>query len=383
MRSAVSRHAVARPATTRNGDTRAAGGSWVDGLLQEILTATYWFDPGDEGEPYSTTIRFRGRRTRVNGKPSTRDSFVKDETIDGVIPGSGPTAVTTRVSGINPGRWIVTAEPLARGSVRAKPRPTGGVEGLQRPWPWVSVRPTDATLLKTAVAPLARVPGVIPGAYTALVALGMLVGLATLLAIVGSVGITQGPVLVASLTALFVGLIGGKSLYVAQQRGKRFEGWCIQGFVVGTAVAGTVALLFLRLPVGVVLNASAPALFLGIAVGRPGCFVAGCCGGRPTAARWALWCSDQRIGTRRIPTQLIESLLALVIGAATLFLFLQVRPLLPGALFVGAVAAYALGRQFILPLRSDPRLRSSTGRLVTVTVAALVLGADVLLSTAI
>lgn len=382
MRSAVSGQA-ARPGLGRKGDRRAEGGSWVDTILQEILTATYWFDPGSEGEPYSTTIQFRGRRTRVNGKPSTRDSFVKDETIDGVIPGSGPLSVTTRVSGVNPGRWIVTAEPVARGGARAKARPpaSGADAGVRPPWPWVPVRPTDATLLKTAVAPLARVPGVIPGVYSAMVALGMVVGLFVLVAIAGSAGVARGPLVVASLSALFVGLIGGKTLFVVQQRGKRFEGWCIQGFIAGVAVAGTIALALGGLPAGLVLNASAPALFVGIAVGRPGCFLAGCCCGRPTAARWGLWCSDQRIGTRRIPTQLIEALLALVIGVVTLLLFTNARSLLPGALLVGAIAAYALGRQFILPLRSEPRLRSTIGRMATVTIAALVLGIDVLVST--
>lgn len=382
MRSAASGSA-ARQALARTADRRRESGSWVDSILQEILTATYWFDPGAEGEPHSTTIQFRGRRTRVNGKPSPRDSFVREETIDGVIPGSGPMSVTTRVSGINPGRWIVTAERVARGGARAKARPPApdADARLRPPWPWVPVRTTNATPLKTAVAPLARVPGVIPGAYSALVALGMLVGLLLLVAIAGRAGVAQGPLVVAALSALFVGLVGGKTLFIVQQRGKRFEGWCIQGFIVGVAAAGAIALVLERLPAGLVLNASAPALFLGIAVGRPGCFLAGCCCGRPTAARWGLWCSDQRIGTRRIATQLIEALLALVIGVVTLLLFTNARSLLPGALLIGAIAAYALGRQFILPLRSEPRLRSTIGRMATVTIAALVLGIDVLVST--
>ncbi len=383
MRSAISSQVIPASAARRKGDAHARDG-WMESVLQEILTATYWFEPSGDGEASSTTIQFRGRRTRVNGKQSTRDSFVKEETVDSVIPRSGLMSITTRVSGINPGKWIVTAAPVSRGGMCPKARPTAArdVARLRSPWPWVQVESTDATPLKTAVAPFARVPGVIRGAYSAFVALGMLVGLVVLAAIVGSVGIAQGPVIVASLAALFVGLIGGKTLYVVQQRGKRFEGWCVQGFVVGVTVAGTLALMLSELPVGVVLNASAPALFLGIAVGRLGCFLAGCCSGRPTAARWGLWCSDQRIGTRRIPTQLMESLLALVIGAATLFLFLQVR-LLPGALFIAAAAAYALGRQFILPLRSDPRLRSPIGRAVTIAMAGVVLGVAVLLSTAL
>lgn len=380
MRSAVrGRGAPQAPGSSGAGET--AGTSWVDTVLQEILTATFWFDPGTDGEPYAATVRFRGRRTRVSGKPAARDSFVREETIDPVIPGTGPASVTTRVYGINPGKWVVTAEPVARAGVRLRPLfPVNGGPAQRRPWPWVSVDPTDGRVLQTVIAPLARVPGVIPGAYSVLVTLGMLFGVLVLLALVDAQGIARGPVLAAALVSLFAGLVGGKTYYIVQQRGKRFEGWCVQGFVAATALVGVASLVLLGLPAGLVLNAAAPALFLGIAIGRPGCFLAGCCGGRATAAPWGLWCSDQRVGARRIPTQLLEASLGLAIGVVSLVLFTQARPLLPGALLVGAIAAYSLGRQFILPLRSDPRMRSSVGRTVTVVLAALVLAADVLLS---
>jgi hypothetical protein len=34
----------------------------------------------------------------VTGRPQSRDSFAQVETVDGVVPGSGPVAITTRVS---------------------------------------------------------------------------------------------------------------------------------------------------------------------------------------------------------------------------------------------------------------------------------------------
>jgi phosphatidylglycerol---prolipoprotein diacylglyceryl transferase len=76
--------------------------------------------------------------------------------------------------------------------------------------------------------------------------------------------------------------------------------------------------------------------------------------GRPTASRWGVWASDGRVGVRRIPTQLLESLASLALGAATLLLFLVHQPALPGALFVGAVAGYTLCRQLLLPFRAEP-----------------------------
>jgi len=64
------------------------------------------------------------------------------------------------------------------------------------------------------------------------------------------------------------------------------------------------------------------AVFVGMAIGRPGCFFAGCCSGRPTVSRWGLWSSDRRIGIRRIPIQLIEAAAALLIGVTALSLTL-------------------------------------------------------------
>ena len=87
---------------------------WAAKAVEELLTPTYWLDPGEAGEPFSATVRFSGRRTDVTGKPQPRDSFWQEETVDGIIPGSGPVAITAEVRGINPGQWTVTARSVAR-----------------------------------------------------------------------------------------------------------------------------------------------------------------------------------------------------------------------------------------------------------------------------
>ncbi len=108
-----------------------------------------------------------------------------------------------------------------------------------------------------------------------------------------------------------------------------------------------------------------------MAVGRVGCFFAGCCGGPPTASRWGVWSSDQRVGARRIPTQLLESLLALSLGLGVLIAVLDHGPA-GGVYFVGGLAAYILGRQGILHLRAEPR-KTRLGGLFTAALSALVL----------
>lgn len=71
--------------------------------------------------------------------------------------------------------------------------------------------------------------------------------------------------------------------------------------------------------------------------------------------------------------------MAFAIGIGTLALFSSGPLPLPGALFVGAVAAYTVGRQLLFPLRYEPR-RTSAGRLLTLAAAGLVVVAAVLAS---
>lgn len=102
------------------------------------------------------------------------------------------------------------------------------------------------------------------------------------------------------------------------------------------------AFALLHLPIGRVLDAAAAGLLLGMAIGRPGCIFAGCCGGRLMVARWGMCASDRRVGARRIPTQLLESLGSLAVGLAALLVLLAVRIPLPGVVFVGGLAADTL-----------------------------------------
>src|SRR5713101_2848877 len=93
----------------------------LESVAQEILAVTYWFDPAPHPGAYPVTVRFSGRRVDVQGRLSPGDRFVQDETIEQVIPGSGPISLTARVRDINPGEWAVTAHML--GSVHPARRP--------------------------------------------------------------------------------------------------------------------------------------------------------------------------------------------------------------------------------------------------------------------
>ncbi|HEV2251792.1 MAG TPA: prolipoprotein diacylglyceryl transferase family protein [Streptosporangiaceae bacterium] len=381
--TASARSAPAQPETTP-ADPADDVPKWAAKAVEELLTPTYWLDPGESGEPFSATIRFSGRRTDVTGKPQPRDSFWHEETVDGIIPGSGPVAITAEVRGINPGDWTVTARSVVRTggrSYRSYPPPGHDQAGVYRvPAPRRVEIPAEApAVVHTSTLLRSKVPGVIRFAYATLVGLGVLVGLGLEALLLSHGHYTLFRPMLFSVIAIIAGVIGGKTWYVAVHRGKKFDGWCIQGFVAGAAVVvAAAALAGPGIPAGAYLAAAAPALLIGMSIGRPGCFWAGCCTGRPTAARWGVWSSDRRLGCRRAPAQLLEALSALVSGGAVLIVVLVDGLARSGPVAVVGLAAYTVARQFILGLRAEPRVWPY-GRRVTGAIAALALIAGIIL----
>jgi phosphatidylglycerol:prolipoprotein diacylglycerol transferase len=375
--------AAAEPETTPS-DPADDVPKWAAKAVEELLTPTYWLDPGESGEPFSATIRFSGHRTDVTGKPQPRDSFWQEETVDGIIPGSGPVAITAEVRGINQGDWTVTARSVARTggrSYRSYPPPGHDPAGVYRVPPPRRVEiPAEATATThTSTLLRSKVPGIIRFAYATLVGLGVLVGLGLEALLLNHGHYTLFRPMLFSVIAIIAGVIGGKAWYVAVHRGKKFDGWCIQGFVAGAAVVvAAAALAGPGIPAGAYLAAAAPALLIGMSIGRPGCFWAGCCTGRPTAARWGVWSSDRRLGCRRAPAQLLEALSALISGGAVLIVVLVDGLARSGPVAVVGLAAYTLARQFILGLRAEPRVWPY-GRRVTGAIAALALIAGIVL----
>jgi phosphatidylglycerol:prolipoprotein diacylglycerol transferase len=211
-----------------------------------------------------------------------------------------------------------------------------------------------------------------------MVTLGMIVALALQGLVISADHLALGPVWTVSLVAIVVGIVGAKVWFIVlHRREHRLEGWCIQGFIASAPLAAAILLAVLHVPAGVFLDVTAPGLLVGMAVGRVGCFFAGCCGGPLTASRWGVWSSDQRVGGRRIPTQLLESVLALSLGLGVLVAVLGHGPA-GGAFFVASLAAYILGRQGLLRLRAEAR-QTRLGGLATSALAVLVLIADIIL----
>ncbi len=361
--------------------------AWAAKAVEELLTVTYWLDPGERGEEFSATIRFTGQRLGVTGRPQPGDTFTQEETVNALVPGSGPVAVTAEVRGVNSGEWSVTARSVARASGSPfRPYPPAGAAGQDGsahrvPLPRrVPIPAEPATTVRTRSLLFTQVPGIIRYAYASLVFLGVLVGLAVEALLLNGHHYAVLEPLLISAGAVVAGIAGGKAWYIAVQRGRKFDGWCVQGFITGTGiVVAAAAFTGPGVPAGVYLGVTACALLFGMAIGRPGCFWAGCCVGRATSSRWGIWASDRKVGCRREPAQLLEALASLVIGGAVLAIVLLDGLPRSGPVAVAGLAAYTMVRQFILSLRAEPPEQWRYGRQLTIAAAAVALIVSVVL----
>lgn len=371
---------IGGPSGDKAGDKAAAAAA-----EPEALVVTGWFESGDGSTPYSATVRFTGRRADQHGMPRARDTFVQEEVIDRVLPGTGPVSITTWVYGLEPGEWSVSADlaRVANAAAEAVPparsRPIASRPVRPAAWSWrrwgLTTAPEGPLKTRWALlAPLARIPAVLPGSYPVLAVMATLVAVALQSAILANEGVQVGRSLVVSLLAITSGLAGAKLWYKALHPGESLikGGWAVDGFLIVAPVTAVASMLVLGVPLGAFLDASTPGLFFAVAIGRVGCFLTGCCAGRVTTSRWGVWSSDRRVGTRRIPAQLVESAAGLVIGAASLLPVLgETRPV-HGFIFVIALGAYAVLRQAFLRLREEQR-RSPRSLPLTAGAVALVL----------
>ena len=123
------------------------------------------------------------------------------------------------------------------------------------------------------------------------------------------------------------------------------------GFILAVPLSFPL-LRLLGLPFGSFWDAAALTILLGMAFTRVGCFLNGCCGGRPSGAWFALSLPDHHGNWhRRIPTQLMEMAFALVLFGAALAL--RSSAPFPGAIFCFVVAGYGAGRWYLEGLRDD------------------------------
>jgi phosphatidylglycerol:prolipoprotein diacylglycerol transferase len=208
------------------------------------------------------------------------------------------------------------------------------------------------------------------GTYGLFYALGFLLALRLAVHYARRDGIDPARILDLGIVGLLAGFVGAKLLlyaldaryYLADPvrmvQNLRSAGVYYGG--LGLAVlAGLWYVRRHRLPLGKVADLAAPALSLGQAIGRVGCFLAGCCYGRACDLPWGVTFHDPRasdltgvpIGVKLHPTQLYHAATDVVTLLVAMALMRRRR--FDGQVFWTWLLLYALFRAVVEHWRGD------------------------------
>src|SRR5215813_11489134 len=161
------------------------------------------------------------------------------------------------------------------------------------------------------------------------------------------------------LVTLVASVLGARMLYVLEHLPEFRREWTsalalwqggltLYGGVAGGTFAGLVAARRMNLPVWITADALTPALALGTMFGRIGCFLNGCCYGRPTGLPWGVVFPHDsfaflEFGAQPVhPSQLYNAVAGLALFA--LFQSLRGRFRVPGVMFWTFIVVFALIR---------------------------------------
>ncbi|HEX8151275.1 MAG TPA: prolipoprotein diacylglyceryl transferase [Pyrinomonadaceae bacterium] len=219
---------------------------------------------------------------------------------------------------------------------------------------------------------LFRIGGFPVNTYGVLLALAFMAALFVSSRLGGRDGLPRERLFDLGLWMLLGGLVGSKLLLMVAEPeyGQDWHnllsvdflrsGGVWYGGFLGGLLTGVLLIRRHRLSFWKVTDAFAPGVAVGQAIGREGCFAAGCCWGRPTGVPWGVEFGEaaHRItgvptGVHLHPTQLYESFAALLIF---LFLYwLHRRKRFDGQVIGAYAVLYGLTRFAIEFFRDDPR----------------------------
>lgn len=138
------------------------------------------------------------------------------------------------------------------------------------------------------------------------------------------------------------------------------SGGVFYGGFIAAVLAGYYLIRRYKLPWWKTADAFAPGIALGNAIGRQGCFAAGCCWGKPTTLPWGVEFTEAGhdvtgvpMGIHLHPTQLYESFGALLIFFFLLWLHRRKR--FSGQVILFYAVLYAALRFTVEIFRDDPR----------------------------
>jgi phosphatidylglycerol---prolipoprotein diacylglyceryl transferase len=205
--------------------------------------------------------------------------------------------------------------------------------------------------------------------YGFLVATGVLLGLLLCVRNAQRLGINPDDTWNLGIVVVLAGILGAKILLIVNDWGRYRSnlgeifsvdtlrsGGVFSGGLVAALLAAAWFMARHKMPPLRTCDAFAPGLALGHAIGRLGCFAAGCCYGKPTQHAWGVVfrnpLGQAPLGVPLEPTQLIESAVELI-NFFVLSWFIT-RKHADGQVFGTYLILYGVARFFIEFLRDDP-----------------------------
>lgn len=234
---------------------------------------------------------------------------------------------------------------------------------------------------------------------------GVMLGLAFLTALflayrrAVKVGIKPQVIVDTGIIILIGALVGAKLFYILGHLPEATAdpewilktiriGGVFQGGLIMAVVLSVAYLYWKKQPVWLVADIAAPSVAIGQAIGRVGCFAAGCCYGKPVDPEVVPWAvsfgrnsvgrAGEVFGVFRHPTQLYESALMVVIFILLLILWRYRK--FDGQVFWAYVVLYSVARGGIVEwFRGDhgPVFLGLTGQQI-ISVFTFVIGMIVL-----
>ncbi|HJQ70841.1 MAG TPA: prolipoprotein diacylglyceryl transferase [Blastocatellia bacterium] len=240
----------------------------------------------------------------------------------------------------------------------------------------------------------------IPGTSITIHTYGFLLAVAFILALwltarlAARDGLPKNRVYDLGLYILLSALVGAKVVMLITEWNEPGGGWrrvfsldllssggVFYGGLLFALVTSVLLVRLYKLPWRKSADAFAPGIALGHAIGRLGCFSAGCCWGKPTdswiGVRFTEKASELTgvpIDSALIPTQLIEAVVNLLIFAFMLWLTRRRR--FEGQVIFTYLMVYSVARFIIEFWRADPRggmFGLSTSQLISVVMFPLAL----------
>ena len=234
--------------------------------------------------------------------------------------------------------------------------------------------------------------------YGVLVALGVLTGLWISVRNSQRQGIDPDHAWNFGILVVLAGIVGSKILYIindwgwySSHPGDIFSlntlqaGGVFSGGLLAALGAATWYIRKHNIPALAICDAFAPGLALGHAIGRVGCFAAGCCFGKETHHVWGVTFTNPFAAANSgtplkvplEPTQLFESAVELVNFFVLMWMFKRKK--FDGQVFGAYLVLYGIARYFLEFLRGDPGRGSVFGGVMTgtqlISIALVLVGA--------